>query len=74
VVLLLDEDEGVHGLAFVPGFVEHLGADNPLGRHDLAIDTAHSIPSAACGFALGYGAANAKPQAANRLILSLILT
>src|SRR5947209_1194404 len=44
--VLLDEYQGVHGLTFVPGLVENLGAYDPLGRHDLAIDAAHRHPGA----------------------------
>src|SRR5436190_19550704 len=38
---LLDEDEGVEGLARIPGVVEPLGADEPLGRFYFAVDAAH---------------------------------
>ncbi len=41
LAVLLDEGGRVERLAGVPGIVELLGGDEPLGPHDLAIDAAH---------------------------------
>src|SRR5436309_246880 len=38
---LLDQDERPHGLSRVPGLVEPLGRDEPLGHDDFAVDAAH---------------------------------
>src|SRR5439155_20914477 len=48
---LLNADEGVDGLAGVPGLVEPLGGHEPRSRHDFAVHPAHPRVSAVAVFA-----------------------
>src|SRR5256885_16060777 len=62
-----DQGGGDQRLAWEPGLVEQLGIDEPLQRHDLAVDTAHPhFFSAAVTPDVTIGAAHSQINLADR--------